>query len=149
MMDVIRNAFVVIVSLAWLWITFGLPTLRAARKAAGRPAHRQGPPRRMPTHPPAAPNEEARLDQPAKVGCTEFGRGVPWRLVVECAQRQYRNKGPAAPASAPNGLDMRMELALLIRAVDSAVSAGQIELEPYLECRLAFARAASATGGRP
>lgn len=29
------------------------------------------------------------LDKPARVGAVVFGKGVSWRVVIECAQRAY------------------------------------------------------------
>lgn len=42
--------------------------------------------------------EITTLDKPARVGAASFGRGVPWRTVIECAQRAYEAK-PIPPES--------------------------------------------------
>lgn len=46
---------------------------------------------------------EPVLDSPATVGAGTFAAGLPWRMVIEAAKRQYqyRNESPvAAPAAA-------------------------------------------------
>jgi len=40
-------------------------------------------------HPPG-PADEPKLDSPAKVNGGIFGKGIPWKTVIEAAQRQYK-----------------------------------------------------------
>lgn len=53
-----------------------------------------------------APEVELRLDSPAKVNGGIFGKNIPWKTVIEAAQRQYKwhMEEKAKPAKTPEQL---------------------------------------------